>query len=63
MKDKMIIQLTDEIDKQATQFKTEKSQDEAKKKMAEKERVKAIFNRARVNSQGGSSSEPSPTGN
>ena len=43
----MIENLTDEIDKQAWQYK----QDEAKKKQSDKEKLKAIFNRAKASSQ------------
>lgn len=56
MKDKMIQQLTDEINRQAEQFRQDKNAEETKKKLAEKERIKAIFNKAKANSEASSRS-------
>ena len=68
----MILQLTDEINRQADQFRLDKTADESKKKQAEKERIKAMFSKvAKANSEASSSgmsprdsnlkSEPSST--
>ena len=62
MKDKMIEQLSDEIDRQAWQFRQDQSQAEAKKKQAEKEKLKAIFSRAKANSQSAGSGPNSAGG-
>lgn len=54
--------MTSEINRQAWQFKQEQSQNEAKKKQAEKERIKAIFSKAKASSQGGNSGPSSQGG-
>ena len=51
----MILQLTDDVNKQAEQFRQEKTAEESKKKLAEKERIKAIFSKAKANSEASSS--------
>ena len=55
MKDKLIAQLSEEIDKQAWKFKQDNQNAKTSKSQSDKEKAMAIFNRARTKSQSGGS--------
>ena len=56
----MIKQLTDEINRQAEQFRMDRETEQSKKKQAEREKLKAIFSKAKANSEASSSEKTSP---